>query len=438
MYQQYLSREKLTLAPYAAFSDSPFLTIRSVSPSPDDKDDRLPFQRDRDRIIHSRAFRRMMHKTQVFHANKGDHYRNRLTHTLEVCQIARSIGKMLGLNDELIEAIALGHDVGHSPFGHVGERQLHRIITGKVDGIPMGNHQEGFKHNFQSIHLLENLERYYHEQYGLNLTNAVLDGILKHTKTHYKVQQEGEKVEVPVHYSALNLEGRVKQETPAITLEGQVVNIADEIAQATHDLEDAIRAQVIYFKQIRDTKLIQAVIDDCGLMIDENTDPVDIRGGLIKHMVGYLIKDVYQYSKEKLDAYKGIYPKFESINDVYTEEIIGFSDGSEGGRNVKAMQKELDDIKPGIVIASEDVSISDVKAEKMVTDLFRAYYDYPQQLPDSVLIRYYKHQGGELERKNLRDEREELQNDPRFIRAICDHIGSMTDQFATREYSRLF
>lgn len=161
---------------YAARNDSEFLK-RRLHQEPDDPVGTIhrdPFQRDRDRILHSRAFRRMMHKTQIFNANKGDHYRNRLTHTLEVAQIARSIGKDLGLNDELVEAIALGHDVGHTPFGHVGERTLGIILnegielrSGKVCAI-----QEDFRHNFQSLRVLDTQESRCKDYMGINLTFA--------------------------------------------------------------------------------------------------------------------------------------------------------------------------------------------------------------------------------------------------------------------------
>ena len=145
---------------------------------------REPFQRDRDRIMHSRSFRRMMHKTQIFNANMGDHYRNRLTHTLEVAQISRSIGKVLGLNDELIEAIALGHDLGHTPFGHIGERTLDGILhNGLNTNIPATGGR--FKHNFQSLKVVDQLETRCEDYAGINLTLATREGILKHTNNVY-------------------------------------------------------------------------------------------------------------------------------------------------------------------------------------------------------------------------------------------------------------
>lgn len=176
-------------------------------------DIRTAFQRDRDRIIHSKAFRRLKHKTQVFFSPQGDHYRTRLTHVLEVAQIARTIAKALKLNEDLTEAIALGHDLGHTPFGHAGEAILREI------------HPNGFEHYEQSLRVVDILEK---NGKGLNLTFEVRDGILKHSK---------------------GKEGQILSDAPA-TLEGQVVRIADIIAYLNHDLDDAIRAEIIKFKDI--------------------------------------------------------------------------------------------------------------------------------------------------------------------------------------------
>ncbi len=170
---------------------------------------RTEYQRDRDRIIHSKAFRRLMHKTQVFLSPEGDHYRTRLTHTLEVSQISRTIARALRLNEDLTEAIALGHDLGHTPFGHCGERTLNRLVEG------------GFRHNEQSLRVVEVLEAKNNQKHGLNLTKEVRDGILKHT---------GDK--------------------RPITLEGQAVKISDKIAYINHDIDDAIRANIISLEQI--------------------------------------------------------------------------------------------------------------------------------------------------------------------------------------------
>lgn len=212
---------------YAAQNNSTLLTKRIHEERTSNKYiiSREPYQRDRDRIIHSRAFRRMMHKTQVFNANKGDHYRNRLTHTLEVSQIARSIGKYLQLNDELIEAIALGHDLGHTPFGHIGERTLDEILTmgiGVGDEKDVPSIKQNFKHNFQSLRVIDKLETRCTDYLGINLTFATREGILKHTKVKNKGGY--------YNYPDFNIYEMHLEFSFSVTLEGQVVAIADEIA----------------------------------------------------------------------------------------------------------------------------------------------------------------------------------------------------------------
>jgi len=205
-------KEKKILSPYATLSSK---TKGRLFPEPECPL-RLAFQRDRDRILHSKAFRRLKHKTQVFLSPTGDHYRTRLTHTLEVAQIARTISRALALNEDLTEAIALGHDLGHTPFGHAGEEVLNEIVPG------------GFSHNEQSLRIVDYLER---GGRGLNLTHEVRDGILKHSKGRGEI--------IPT-----------KPEHTAITLEGQVVRVADIIAYISHDVEDAIRGGVIKEEEI--------------------------------------------------------------------------------------------------------------------------------------------------------------------------------------------
>ena len=253
------------------------------------------FQRDRDRIMHSRAFRRMMHKTQIFNANMGDHFRNRLTHTLEVSQIARSIGKVLNLNDELIEAIALGHDLGHTPFGHVGEKTLHNMLM-YGNGSEEVKIEEGFKHNFQSLHVVDDLESRCDNYPGINLTLAVREGILKHTS----LKTNNALVDFPKgHFENMNLESE------SFTFEGQVVALADEIAQCTHDIEDGVRSKLISFDMIRQDPFIQKITTENGISLNEQTKTptYDTRAFVIKSMVGYFIKDACTTSMPQIDAY---------------------------------------------------------------------------------------------------------------------------------------
>jgi len=208
--EQTEKNEHLILCKYATFSDSTRGRRRPEPPCPI----RAAFQHDRDKIIHSKAFRRLKHKTQVFLAPLGDHYRTRLTHTIEVSQIARTIARALRLNEDLTEAIALGHDLGHTPFGHAGEKVLNRILKDRG----------GFHHTVQSLRVVDIIER---DGRGLNLTEEVRDGILKHSK------------------GKGNIYGQEENETNPLTLEGEIVRLSDLIAYVNHDIDDALRAGVL-------------------------------------------------------------------------------------------------------------------------------------------------------------------------------------------------
>jgi len=382
------------------------------------------FQRDRDRIMHSRAFRRMMHKTQIFNANMGDHYRNRLTHTLEVCQIARSIGKALDLNDELIEAIALGHDLGHTPFGHIGERTLHEIL---MNGSISKETKicQGFKHNFQSLRVVDELECRCSDYPGLNLTLAVREGMLKHTQMQMN--------KAPVVFPEGNFE-HMDLDAPAFTFEGQVVALADDIAQCTHDLEDGVRSGIISFNAVCDDPLVQKVMEESKIRIDKHTrtPAYDTRALVIKTMVGYFIKDACIESSQRIDEYINNYsPNYTDQSNCIKEKCIMLSPSVESAR------KELyKDMIINRVICSEQISISDSKSEYLIRQLFKAFYTHPKQLPDYVLEKYCERCGVEFNRASL--DIEAFQLDHRFVRTICDHIAGMTDQFAAREYNRLY
>ena len=406
-------------------NNSSFLNQRRHEEAPEDSIcKRDAFQRDRDRIMHSRAFRRMMHKTQIFNANMGDHFRNRLTHTLEVSQIARSIGKVLGLNDELIEAIALGHDLGHTPLGHVGEKTLHKILM-YGEGLEEVKIEEGFKHNFQSLRVVDDLESRCDDYSGINLTLAVREGILKHTS----LKTEGALVEFPKgHFENMNLEKE------SFTFEGQVVALADEIAQCTHDIEDGVRSKLISFDMIRQDPFIEKITEENGIFLKEQTETpaYDTRAFVIKSMVGYFIKDACKTSIPKIEEYINSYsPDYSSLYNCINKKCIMLSPEVEYNR--KRIYKELITNR---VICSEQISISDAKSEYLIKQLFRAFYTHPKQLPDYVLEKYCKRNDMEMNRANLKEDM--LRKDPNFIRTICDHIAGMTDQFAAREYNHLY
>lgn len=411
---------------YCVNCNTPFLTNRVHFESDLDVDKRSPFQRDRDRIMHSRAFRRMMHKTQVFNANIGDHYRNRLTHTLEVSQIARSIGKALGLNDELIEAIALGHDLGHTPFGHVGERTLDDILRGK--GInDISNQNDGFKHNLQSLRVIDELETRCVDYDGINLTLAVREGIIKHTK----VKRNGLLCQDSNNnYRNMNLDNSF-----SFTFEGQVVALSDEIAQYTHDLEDSVRSGIIRIDDVIKFPIIKGIIEKRNIHDYKAQFPSDpafhLRTIVIHDYIGILINDVINTSTPLIEKYCMKYkPGFKNYTDTINSLCVKLSDDI--ATQAKDVYNELTDK----VIISEKISVADSKSEYVIKQLFKAFYRHPKQLPDYVLTRYYVKKGSVLNRHQINDD--ELRSDPFFIRIISDHIAGMTDQFASREYKRLY
>lgn len=386
---------------------------------------RDPFQRDRDRIIHSRSFRRMMHKTQVFNANKGDHFRNRLTHTLEVAQIARSIGKALELNDELVEAIALGHDLGHTPFGHVGERTLDQILLNGIyqDVRPI---DQNFKHNFQSLRVVDKMETRCTDYLGINLTLAVREGILKHTKVRDKNGQY-------YKYPELDLLD-INLDAPSFTLEGQVVGIADEIAQCTHDLEDGVRSKAINFVDLIQQPLVKKCMKAYHIHLDGDSKmpAYDTRSLIIKHLVGFLINDVYNVSRTEIEkCVKNM--EWEAGHDyIFNQQCIKFS------QEIEIQVQQLKQWMNDKILYSEEVSVSDSKSEYLIKQLFKAFYKHPLQLPDYMLEKYYRIKARPFSRVNVSKEISVLQEDDIFVRMVADHIGGMTDQFASRTYRQLY
>jgi len=278
-------------------------------------DSRTPFQHDRDRIIHSRAFRRLRGKTQVFISAKGDHFRTRLSHTLEVSQISRSIARVFSLNEDLVEAIALGHDLGHTPFGHIGERTLNNILRGKTNIVDLKRDLGGFKHNYNSLKMVDFFEKTYDKFRGLNLTKWTREGIWKHTDLFYKDEPS-------VYDSILNLSSLHPEIGYCTFLEGQVVAIADEIAQVTHDLEDAFRAGIINVKDedLNSIPLFKNAIEKTDT--SGNSTFRELRSGLIRHLIKVLIDDVIQ-NAEKLIEDLSFDPTVEPLGYL----VFDFSSG---------------------------------------------------------------------------------------------------------------
>ncbi len=341
---------------------------------------RTAFQRDRDRIVHTTAFRRLEYKTQVFLISEGDHYRTRLTHTLEVAQIGRTLARALGANEDLTEAICLAHDLGHTPFGHSGEETLHELMEG----------HGGFDHNRQSLRIVERLEKVHEEYDGLNLTWEVREGIVKH-RTEY---DKGE------------FNGYEPDRQP--TLEGQIVNLADEIAYNSHDLDDGIRAGLIRPGDLQDLALWREVLASLGLEETPREIGDLLRRQAVRRLIHLEVTDAVETTARRLQEHGVASP--EEVRAL-PEPVARFSPVLE------ARNRELKDFLMRRVYRHYRVNRMAAKAKRLLTDLFRAYVEDPSQLPEPTQAR-------------LRSES--------LHRVVCDYIAGMTDRYAQEEYQKLF
>jgi len=340
---------------------------------------RTAFQRDRDRIVHTTAFRRLEYKTQVFVNYEGDHYRTRLTHTLEVAQIGRTAARALGANEDLTEAICLAHDLGHTPFGHSGEETLHELMM----------EHGGFDHNHQSLRIVEMLERTHQEYEGLNLTWEVREGIAKH-KTEY---DKGEA-------------GGYEPERRA-TLEGQIVNLADEIAYNTHDLDDGLRAGMIRAGDLAELTLWKETMASLGMEPPPEVDDM-LRRRVIRRLIHMEVTDAIQATTRRLQE-----------QGVSSPEELRALPGNVAavGPELEARNRELTDFLMARLYRHYRVSRMAAKAKRFLTELFLAYVEDPNQLPDTIQVR-------------LKDED--------LYRVVCDYVAGMTDRYALEEYKKLF
>lgn len=355
---------------------------------------RSEFQRDKDRIIHSKSFRRMEYKSQVYLSQKGDHLRTRLTHTLEVAQLARTISAQLGLNSDLAEAIALGHDLGHTPFGHAGERKIQDLL--KEFGI-------GFKHNVQSVRIVDFLEKKY-EYNGLNLTLAVREGILKHTKVNNSNN----------YY--LDLSDLYPEKEFSVTLEGQVVALADEIAQATHDLDDFLRYNIVILHNMLDYEFFNDLFEFikenysseiiCILFNNENEQLA--KDYLIRCLVDFLVTTSIEHSRVRLKKASVLNP-FE-INEVYIKFDEDFNNRYTSFKNDLYNEK---------IFKNQKVMEMDIRGQYIIERLFKSYIEYPNLMPEETFERY-----------NVANESEK----PLII---ANHIAGMTDRYAIEKFDDL-
>lgn len=376
----------MSLAPYAV-SEEGSRGRRQPEPAPVYRSE---YQRDRDRIVHSSAFRRLEYKTQVFVNHEGDMFRTRLTHSIEVAQIGRASARALGLNEDLIEAISLAHDLGHTPFGHAGQDALNRCMQG----------HGGFEHNLQSLRVVDELEQHYADFSGLNLTFETREGILKHC-SRANAEQLGD---VGERFLTGKQPG----------LEAQIANIADAIAYNNHDVDDGLRAGLITIEQLCKVSLFaeqhQAVLERYpGLegrrLIHE----------IIRRMINRQVVDLLRTSEQLLAA--AAPADVEAVRN-HPEALIRFSE---------TMQQEHLALKRFLhenLYRHYRVHRMSVKAQRMVQDLFNALFDDPRLLPPEhqSRVRALEREMGESGR----------------ARAVADYIAGMTDRFAISEHQKLF
>jgi dGTPase len=366
--------EEQTLAPYACQSGK---SKGRVYPE-DEPEYRTVFQRDRDRILHTTAFRRLEYKTQVFFNYESDYYRTRLTHTLEVAQIGRTIARAMGANEDLVEAICLSHDLGHSAFGHSGEAALARLM--KDHG--------GFNHNKQSLRIVTSLERRYPDFPGLNLSWEVREGIVKH-ESEYDVSDASDyNPELRGHLAA------------------QIANMADELAYITHDLDDGLRSGMINPQMLEGVVLWEILIESVGvddMFIDELA-----RHRLIRRLIGLEVSDLIMVTHQRL-----LDSNVKSVEELQQlpYNVVAFSE------DMHRRNRQIKDFLYTNLYRHHRVVRMAGKAERMFDDLFGAYLAEPTILP--------RHVQNQVEQHGLE-------------RTICDYIAGMTDRFAIEEHQKLF
>jgi len=367
------AREDQLLAPYGMRS------ARSRGrrhPEPEDPL-RTCYQRDRDRIIHSSSFRRLEYKTQVFVNHEGDNYRTRLTHSLEGAQIGRSVARALGLNEELTECLVLGHDLGHTPFGHSGERMMDELM--KDHG--------GFEHNQQTLRILETLEERYPGFPGLNLTWEVREGVIKH--------QQDSDARAPAEYAP--------GQSP--TLEAQLVDFVDEIAYNNHDIDDGLASGMFTPESIRAVTLFREAHDE---VLAQGIDDRLMRHQVVRRIINRCIRDLLETTRRQIEE-----ADIQSVEDVRAagRRLVGYSG------DMAARVRELKDFLFRNMYRHYRVVRMGDKAGRILRDLFQSLVAEPLQLPP--------HYRDRVEREGPH-------------RVVCDYIAGMTDRFALDEHRKLF
>ena len=352
---------------------------------------RSPFQRDRDRIIHSSAFRRLKHKTQVFVEHEGDYYRTRLTHTIEVAQVARTIAGVLGLDTDLAEAIALAHDLGHTPFGHTGEDALAALMT------PYG----GFDHNAQAMRIVTKLERHYAEFDGLNLTWETLEGLAKHNGPVTGP--------LPLALDEVNTAWDLELSTYA-SAEAQVAAIADDVAYSHHDLHDGLRSGLFSEDDLKELPVTGPAFAEVDTLYP-GLDKMRRRHEALRRVFGRMVEDVLAVAQNRLAAAQ---PKSAEEIRALGGTVIRFS---------KPMFQELKVVRSFLfarMYRAPSVMIEREKVTQVINDLFPLFMQKPTLLPE-----------------NWRSEIALATDETTLARLVADYVAGMTDRFALQEHKRL-
>jgi dGTPase len=363
---------------------------------------RSPFQRDRDRIIHSSAFRRLKHKTQVFVEHEGDYYRTRLTHSIEVAQVARTISGVLGLNTDLAECIALAHDLGHTPFGHTGEDALARLME------PYG----GFDHNAQALRIVTRLERHYADFDGLNLTWESLEGIAKHNGPLTGPNADPKHAPEPLPYALVQANALWDLELSThASAEAQVAAIADDVAYSHHDLHDGLRSGLFTEDDLMELPVTGPAFE----LVDRlypGLDRMRRRHEALRRVFGTMVEDVIHVAQNRLDAAQ---PK--SVDEIRAmgTTIIRFS---------KPLYQDLKAVRSFLfhrMYRAPSVVEVRAKVTAMLDDLFPLFLRQPEMLPEEWCA-----------------DVEAAQSETELARIVADYVAGMTDRFAIQEHARLF
>lgn len=388
--------------PLARYACQPEMSLGRLHEEPE-SNRRTEFQRDKDRIIHSGAFRRLKHKTQVFVYNEGDDYRTRLTHTIEVSQVARALARSLLVNEDLAEAVALAHDLGHTPFAHMGEDHL------KVCMEPYG----GFEHNDQSLRVLVLLEHKYPRWKGLNLTWETLEGVVKHNGPILEKGQDWRDADLGITCRELQDKLDLRLDTYA-SMEAQVAAVADDIAYNSHDVQDGLEAGLFTLDDMSEVKVVADVIRD----VREEYPDLDrsiFTHEVIRELMGRLIDDVYQTAQANILS---VAPKCPEDVRMAGMQMVDFSEGM----NLKV--NELRKFLFKRMYKHSSVNRIWIKVERIITELFDVFMRDYKVLPEKWQKRIEIAGGDEDKQKRAR--------------VVCDYIAGMTDRYAIREHENIF